>query len=311
MRVNAVPFIFLERMMFMLQQSLREFLLRLHYVMPVPINRFWPLLMVFQHTEEISVKQLTKFLKITTPKATQLQKFLQEHQNFSFSSYYKNQEIEPITFFDTNYPENLRQIYDPPSVIYTKGKLDILQNQRKIAVVGSRKASKYSKDVLEHLLPSLVNEEFVVVSGLAKGADKMAHDVTMKLGGATIGVLGYGFQHIYPREHGDLMKEMSQTQLLISEYPPYMGPKKWQFPMRNRLISGISWGILVTEAQKKSGTLSTVDYGLDHGRMIFVIPGNILSPLSELPHKLASEGATLVWNGSQILEEMADFLFLK
>lgn len=295
----------------MFKQSPREFLLALHYVMPTPINRLWPLLSSLQSLEGISATQLSKLLKITPQKASKLHHFLSSHQKFSFSSYYKQQEITPITFFDEAYPKNLRHIYDPPSVIYTKGNVNILQNERRIAVVGSRKATQYSKNALEHLLPSLLNEEFVVVSGLARGADKMAHDVTITLGGATIGVLGYGFQHVYPREHEELIKEMSQTQLLISEYPPYMGPKRWQFPMRNRLISGISWGILVTEAEKKSGTLSTVDYGLDHGRSIFVLPGNILSPLSELPHKLASEGATLVWKGSQILEEMADFLFLK
>ena len=294
----------------MFEQSLREFLLALHYVMPASINRLWPLLSC-ESLEKISSMQLSKLLKITPQKALKLQQFLNAHRHFSFSSYYKQQKIIPITFFDAAYPKNLRHIYDPPSVIYTKGNINILQNERRIAVVGSRKATQYSKDALEHLLPPLLNEEFVVVSGLARGADKMAHDVTITLGGATIGVLGYGFQHVYPKEHEGLIKVMSQTQLLISEYPPYMGPKKWQFPMRNRLISGISWGILVTEAQKKSGTLSTVDYGLEHGRSIFGLPGNILSPLSELPHKLASEGATLVWNGSQILEEMADFLFLK
>lgn len=289
-------------------------LLALHYVMPKPITQLYELLKTphaLTHIFELSAAELQAYLRLSKARATYIYDKLQTYQHVSFSDYYASQHITPITFLDDHYPTLLKQIYDPPAVIYIKGRNAILQMPKKIAVVGSRQATHYSAKALSKLLPALVNDEIAIVSGLARGADKIAHEMTMSLGGATIAVLGHGFDYMYPRENKQLYEKMSHEQLLLTEYPPYVGPKKWQFPMRNRLISGLSCGIIVTEAKKKSGTLSTVEYGLNHGRDIFVVPGDISSPFSELPHELASDGATIVWNGAQIVDEIRHFSFLK
>jgi len=144
-----------------------------------------------------------------------------------------------------------------------------------------------------------------------KGADRMAHEAAIGYAGQTIAVLGHGLFHLYPKENQKLAEIMEQEHLLISEYPPYVKPQKWYFPMRNRIISGLSEGILVTEAAEKSGTLSTIEHGLENGKHIFVVPGDITKPLSKGPHKLLLEGATPVWNGYQIIEEIEGFLLSK
>jgi len=293
---------------------MRNELLALHYVMPKPVTQLYGILKsphALPQLFDLSSTELQAYLQLSSARATALYDKLQTYKNISFIDYYEHQHIIPVTFLDDAYPTLLKEIYDPPAVIYLKGKKDILQMSQKIAVVGSRQATAYSERALSILLPSLVNSEIAIVSGLARGADKIAHELTMSLGGTTIAVLGHGFDYMYPREHHTLYKKMYEEQLVLTEYPPYMGPKKWQFPMRNRLISGLSLGIIVTEARKKSGTLSTVEYGLNHGRDIFVVPGDISSPFSELPHELASDGATIVWNGTQIIDEIRHFSFLK
>lgn len=293
---------------------MRNELLALHYVMPKPITQLYELLKTphaLSHIFDLSTAQLQSYLRLSSARATQLYHKLQMYQDISFVDYYASKQITPITFLDAAYPALLKEIYDPPAVIYIKGKQHILQMSQKIAVVGSRQATTYSEKALSTLLPSLVNNEIAIVSGLARGADKIAHELTMSLGGATIAVLGHGFDYVYPREHHTLYEKMYEQQLVLTEYPPHIGPKKWQFPMRNRLISGLSLGIIVTEARKKSGTLSTVEYGLNHGRDIFVVPGDISSPFSELPHELASDGAKIVWKGTQIIDEIRHFSFLK
>ncbi|WP_010286441.1 DNA-processing protein DprA [Kurthia massiliensis] len=289
-------------------------LLALHYVWPKPITQLYKLLQTPQtltHLFDWTPQQLKQQLNVSLKKAQYIYEKLQAYRHVSFLSYYAERHITPIHFFDPRYPALLKEIYDPPAVIYVKGQPSLLAMPKKIAVVGTRKATHYSKKALEQLLPPLINDEIAIVSGLARGADKMAHELTITLGGATIAVLGHGFDYMYPREHQYLYEEMATNHLLVTEYPPYMGPRKWQFPMRNRLISGLSCGIIITEAMKKSGTLSTVEYGLNHGREIFVVPGDISSPFSELPHELASDGAKIVWNGTQILDEIRHFSFLK
>ncbi|WP_348775088.1 DNA-processing protein DprA [Psychrobacillus sp. NEAU-3TGS] len=171
-------------------------------------------------------------------------------------------------------------------------------------MIGSREASEYSKSSIEKILPPLIQKNFVIVSGLAKGADTLAHEITMQYGGNTIAVLGTGFFHVYPKQNENLAHKMSKNQLLVTEYPPYITPKKWNFPMRNRIISGLSQGVVITEAKEKSGTVSTMEHALENGKEIFAIPGSIFSPLSAGPHHLILEGAKPVWDGHQILEEL-------
>ncbi|VEI04718.1 DNA-processing protein DprA [Kurthia zopfii] len=285
-------------------------LLALHYVQPLTANRLSPILQLdrtLQNLSYMTPSQIALLLKMNTLKASSLLNNFKKIQHTDWQQYYAEKNITPIPFYDERYPKSLLDVFDPPAVIYCRGKIPILQKKKKIAIVGSRESTNYSQKCLDEILPTLISHDIVIVSGLAKGADQMAHETTIRLSGQTIAVLGCGLDHIYPREHEVLQSYMEKHQLIISEYPPYMTPKKWHFPMRNRIISGLSAAVLVTEAAIKSGTLSTVDYALNHGRNIFSIPGSIFSPLSKGSHKLILEGATPVWEGHQIIEETEGF----
>ncbi len=286
----------------------RNMLLALHYIHPVPLSKLATLftnMPLLDLLPSLPPTKLQQVLHISEKSCTLIHSFLQKNAEKDFIAYYAMNGIEVTTILDEDYPVLLSQTYDPPVVLYLKGDKSLLHDEKKIAIVGSRKASAYTSNIVKVLLPPLLKENFRVVSGLAKGADKMAHEATMLLKGGTVAVLGHGFDHLYPSEHRGLYDKLITEQLVVTEYPPYVSPARWRFPMRNRIISGLSQGVIVTEAEKKSGTRSTVDYAISHGREIFVVPGNIFSSLSELPHELASDGARLVWNGSQIVEELA------
>lgn len=285
----------------------RNTLLALHYIYPVPLTKIAVLftnLTLLDFLPHTSPSKLQQLLHLSEKKALSISSFLRKNADQDFVAYYAAHGIEVTTILDEDYPSLLSETYDPPVILYSKGNKQLLCDEKKIAIVGSRKASVYTSNIVKVLLPPLLKENFRVVSGLAKGADKMAHEATMLLKGGTVAVLGHGFDHLYPSEHRSLYEHLIAEQLVITEYPPYVRPARWQFPMRNRIISGLSQGVIVTEAEKKSGTRSTVDYAISHGREIFVVPGNIFSSLSELPHELASDGARLVWNGFQIVEEL-------
>lgn len=298
----------------MIDLNFTERLLALHYVFPVPLNRLQPLFAVdrdLSKLEHMPTHELARYLNLSVDKAGKLQENYMNVLLSPLKQAYEAHNIFPIPFHHSLYPNKLLALYDPPVVLYTKGLVDILKNWRKIAIVGSRQATIYSEKILNYIIPPLAEQEYVIVSGLAKGADRMAHEATIKFSGQTIGVLGHGLFHLYPKENRKLAEMMEKEHLLISEYPPYVKPQKWHFPMRNRIISGISEGILVTEAAEKSGTLSTIDHGLENGKHIFVVPGDITKPLSKGPHKLLLEGAIPVWNGYQIIEEIEGFLLSK
>jgi len=154
---------------------------------------------------------------------------------------------------------------------------------------------------MEKIIPPLVANDYVIVSGLAKGADAMAHEAAIRHGGKTIGVLGTGLSHRSPKQNSGLYEVMGRDHLLVTEYPPYAGPQKWQFPMRNRIISGLSGIVIVTEAARPSGTLSTIDHALEHGKDVHAVPGPINSPLSAGPNRLILEGAAPALDGYTIL----------
>ncbi|MBT2581926.1 DNA-processing protein DprA [Planococcus sp. ISL-109] len=281
-------------------------LLALHYVYPKPLNRLMPLLkddpaLEFLHLR--SPYDMAEQLQIPLPKATLLKQSYIHHMHSPFHAIYEKSRIHIVTCFDPLYPPSLLELIDPPAILYLKGDPQLLNAKEKIAIIGSRKAQNYSERAIKELLPPLLAEGFVIISGLAKGADAMAHRQTIDLGGKTIAVIGSGFLHRYPKVNEELFSLIEETHLLVSEYPPYMTPRKWNFPMRNRIISGLSKGVIVTQAEVKSGTLSTIEHALDHGKEVFAVPGDIFSPLSTGPHKLIAEGAKPVWNGAQVLEE--------
>ncbi|KIY20564.1 MULTISPECIES: DNA-processing protein DprA [Mesobacillus] len=217
--------------------------------------------------------------------------------------HYSSQNIHLITIFDDEYPEKLKNIYQPPWILFAKGNLSMLKITDSLAVVGSRNATDYGYKSIDFLFPSLIKRNIVIVSGLAKGIDAHAHKTAIKLGGKTIGVIAGGFQHLYPKENSKLAEYMMETQLVLSEYPPATRPEKWHFPMRNRIISGLSEGTLVVEARKRSGSLITADFALNEGRNVFAIPGSILTPDSDGVHYLIQQGAKLIKSAEDILEE--------
>ena len=217
---------------------------------------------------------------------------------------YASRNIHLITIFDDAYPERLKTIYQPPWVLFAKGDISLLKYGLSLAVVGSRDATSYGLKTIECLFPELVENQTLIVSGLAKGIDAQAHKTAIRLGGKTVGVIAGGFNHIYPKENINLAHFMMEHQLVISEYPPSAYPEKWQFPMRNRIISGVTKGTLVVEAKKKSGSLITAEFALNEGREVFAIPGSILTPDSDGVHELIQQGAKLIKNSQEILEEL-------
>ncbi|MGB6179043.1 DNA-processing protein DprA [Carnobacterium sp.] len=215
---------------------------------------------------------------------------------------YENQNIYWITLLDKHYPEYLKQIYNPPVLLFYKGNLQLLENNL-LAIVGSRKNSAYGPMILDKLLPDLVKNGIVTVSGLARGIDCAVHQKTLLLGGNTIAIIGTGLDYTYPYEHRKLQKEIGNHQLLISEYPLGVKPLPYHFPMRNRIIAGVSLGTLVVEAQKNSGSLITANLALQEGREVFAIPGEITNPYSEGTNHLIMQGAKCVLSANHILEE--------
>lgn len=210
--------------------------------------------------------------------------------------------IKIITLIDTEYPYLLKQIYDPPPVLYVIGKEDVLKHIS-IAIVGTRKATPYGKNTAYELAWSLAKYNINIVSGMARGIDSIAHQGAINAEGATTAVLGSGLDIIYPRENIKLMRKILKCGCVVSNFPLGTKPVPGNFPARNRIISGLSSGIVVVEAAEKSGSLITADFALEQGREIFAVPGNIKSPYSKGTHRLIKQGAKLTENIDDILEE--------
>lgn len=282
-------------------------LLALHYVYPLTLNKFTKLLEEIGTLNQLvytTPTNLARILQITTKKAHDLLDHYDRMLTVDLMEAYQSKNIQPIPFDSSFYPKSLLDLIDPPLILYAKGDIPLLIEQKKIAIIGSRNATKYSSVALDYIVPPLVEQKMIIVSGLAKGADSLAHASAIKYGGKTIGILGHGLFHMYPKENIKLAEEMMKNHLLITEYPPYIGPQKWHFPMRNRIISGMSSALIVTEAKLKSGTLITTDHALEHGKDVFVVPGPIDSELSLGTNNLIREGAIPVWNGYQILDQI-------
>lgn len=222
--------------------------------------------------------------------------------------YYQEKGILIITIMDEAYPVLLKEIYRPPWVLYAMGDVQLLARRKNLAVVGTRQPTDYGKSVTRQLVKGLLQHDFVITSGLAKGIDYEAHMSAIKGGGKTIAVIAGGFEHIYPREHRGLAKLISQDHLLLSEYPPYIRPQKYQFPERNRIISGLSIGTLVIEAKEKSGSLITANMALQEGREVFAVPGPITKVESAGTNRLIQDGAKLVLSPDDIITELAPIL---
>ncbi len=215
-------------------------------------------------------------------------------------------KISIISIEENVYPKILKEIPDPPTVLYLKGSLDVKENN--ISVVGSRKYSSYGKSVTEKFVTELVSEGITIVSGMALGIDSIAHKTTLKHDGYTIAVLGSGVDIIYPFENKKLYYEILEKGAVISEYPPGIEPSKYTFPQRNRIIAGLSHGTIITEASRKSGALITAKLANDYGRIVFSVPANINNPYAEGNNLLIKEGAIPLTDIEDIKENIP-FIF--
>lgn len=215
----------------------------------------------------------------------------------------KEENIKLITIKDKEYPEKLKEIYDKPICLYAKGNIKLL-NEFSLAIIGCRKNSEYGKTVTKAVTKAVVQKNMTTISGLAKGIDSICHKETTNFKGKTIAVIGSGLDVIYPRENKGLVEEILTNEgLIISEYPLGEEPKKINFPARNRIISGLSNGVIVIEAKLKSGTMTTVDFALEQGKTVFAIPGNITNINSQGTNELIKQGAKCVTCMQDILEE--------
>jgi DNA processing protein len=212
-----------------------------------------------------------------------------------------------LTWEEEEYPPNLKQIYDPPPVIYIMGEV-APQDQRAVAIVGSRYPTTYGRMAAERISFGLGKLGVTVVSGLARGVDSAAHQGALASGGRTIGVLGCGIDIIYPPENRDLGDRVSSQGAVISEFPLKTPPDSDHFPIRNRIISGISLGVVVVEATLRSGSLITARFALEQGREVYALPGNVDSARSEGTNRLIKQGAKLVIRAEDIVEEILPHL---
>lgn len=221
---------------------------------------------------------------------------------------WQRKEFEIINISEKIYPGLLKEIFFSPPLLFCKGNIGILKNKLCIAIVGTRNCSRYGIDAARFLSEELAKLGFVIVSGMAVGIDKAAHEAALLAKGETIGVLGTGINRIYPPDNKELFKEMEKKGCLITEFLPDMGPLKMNFPARNRIISGLSLGVIIIEAREKSGAIITAKSALNENREVFAIPGNIFSELSRGCHKLIQDGAKLVQDVEDIISEFKNYL---
>ncbi len=222
----------------------------------------------------------------------------------SYAAKILSSEIKVLTIFDDDYPELLKKIYDPPVIIYYKGDIKVL-SKKGVAIVGTRKITGYGRVVTEAFTKDLAKAGLVIVSGLARGVDTVAHQGAILANGKTAAVLGGGLNNIFPPENSSLAKKIADGYgIVLSEFPPDCPSLPGNFPSRNRIIAGLSLAVLVTEAALDSGSLITARIALEEGRDIYAVPGPITSNLSQGPTALIKEGAILVDKSEDILKNL-------
>lgn len=290
----------------MTYKYLRHQILTLHYISQFSSTIFRQLIQLTEHKEDLLKIENNYLAKLFNSSMERVQKIKAQFYDFlsiPFEEIYTKKNYSVIVFTDENYPSSLHNLPNPPSVLYCVGDTSLF-HKRKVAIIGSRDATSYTIEALKRIVPPLIQQDMVIVSGFAKGADTFAYSSALYYGGQTIAVLGSGYEHIYPKQNQQLFEQLHEGVCFVTEYPPYMEPKKWNFPMRNRIISGLSEALIVTEAAVKSGTLITTEIALEQGKDVFVVPGPIDSKFSEGTNLLIKEGAIPVWNGYQIIEEL-------
>ena len=266
---------------------------------------------LFEHFGDIEVAfnaSLDDLKKIDGLSVKKAENFLKHRDKVDIDRTFTEVETRGINFLtleSENYPKMLRQISNPPAVLYYKGKLFECNLEKTLAVVGSRRASMHGRDDLKKILSGLANTDICIVSGLASGIDTVAHTSAIENNIKTIGVIASGFDFTYPTSNKTLYQNIENGYgALVSEYYPTFEPMKFRFPQRNRIVSGLSYGTLVAEASLKSGALITANLTLEQGRELMCIPGLISNPNTEGIYKLLKNGATLVTESCDILNAL-------
>ena len=211
--------------------------------------------------------------------------------------------MQAITLEDPEYPERLRQIYDPPAVLYVQGNI-LPEDAWSITVVGTRAPTAYGREVCARLVTDLARNKITIVSGLARGVDAVAHQTSLDCGARTFAVQACGLDTVYPAVHAGLARNIAQHGAVMSDYPLGTKPRAEYFPRRNRILAGLSLGTLVIEAGEKSGALITAKFANDEGREVMAVPGSILSPQARGCNRLIQDGAKAVLDVEDILEEV-------
>lgn len=237
---------------------------------------------------------------------TEQLEWLQQTNFVELEQRYRKARVHFLMIEDANYPNRLREIYQPPVVLFYQGDLSLL-NQLSLAVVGSRHHSAYSSQSLELLIPKLVQQKVAIISGLARGVDTLAHQLTIQHAGKTIAVIGSGLDIYYPKENTLLYQEIAKKGLILSEYPLGSQPLKFHFPYRNRIIAGLCHGVCVSEAKLHSGSLITANLALSENRVVYAIPGMITSEFSRGTNALLTAGAIPATSSEDILQNLVYF----
>lgn len=218
----------------------------------------------------------------------------------SLKMFQKLQDVWAISYWDKEYPDQLRDIANPPVILYGRGDISILQRPG-IAVIGARRCSGYGQKVAREFAAGLAQSGINVISGLAMGIDATAHGAALDAGGVTTAIKGCGLGIWYPKHSREFLRKIHTNGLVLSEFPPGTPPEAKNFPIRNRIVSGLSRGVVVIEASKKSGTMITASYAMEQGREVMAVPGSIYAPTSSGVHWLIRQGATLVESVDDIL----------
>ncbi|OJF97051.1 DNA-processing protein DprA [Alkalibacterium sp. 20] len=254
-----------------------------------------PELTCFTHLKE------TNYL-LTHAKKQKFDRYLNEFDVIGVKEKYRKANLCTVSLTSLDYPGALKNSYEPPVVLFYKGDFSLL-DQLLIGMVGARDCTAYGNMVLDHLIPSIVSSNMVTVSGLARGIDTLVHTKTIKNGGKTIAVIGNGIGYNYPKENKALQEDIGTHHLLISEYPLNTAPRKHYFPLRNRIIAGLSRGTVVVEAKERSGSLITARLALEEGRDVFAVPGSIFSEHSKGCLDLIKLGAISCQSPEDIFDE--------
>lgn len=247
--------------------------------------------------KELSLRDIAVVSECRNP-ALFMERYKQVDDDFLKKSF---EEFPSFSILDEIYPWDLSEIYNPPALLFYQGNIDLIELP-KVAVVGSRDSSKLGNQSVQKIIKEL-NNELIIVSGLARGIDTVAHMAALQNGGRTIAVIGTGLDVFYPKANKKLQAYIGKNHLVLSEYGPGEQPLKFHFPERNRIIAGLCRGVIVAEAKMRSGSLITCERAMEEGRDVFAIPGSILDGKSDGCHHLIQEGAKCIMSGSDVLSE--------